>query len=123
YRNQKILIPGDIEGAMERKLIGQYKALTGLTLLVAPHHGSQTSSTESFVRFANPDYVVFSAGYQHHFGHPHPAVLERYRRFGSTIINTARSGGVSFRWGAEGDLAVEETRREDRRYWYGDNEI
>jgi competence protein ComEC len=38
--------------------------------------------------------VVFSAGRRNPFGHPAPAVVDRYRRAGALIFSTADEGAV-----------------------------
>lgn len=80
WRNQTILLPGDIEQPVEQQL---QIAAAPITVLVAPHHGSKTSSTSKFVARIRPAHVVFSCGYRHQFGHPHSAVVKRYHSVGS----------------------------------------
>lgn len=116
--DQRILLPGDIEGEVERQLLARGSLPGPLMLLVAPHHGSKTSSSQPFVEFLKPGHVVYSAGYRHHFGHPHPDVRTRYRNHGSTEWNTASSGALQFRWERADRLEVVEQRRARRRYWH-----
>ena len=63
-------------------------------MLKASHHGSATSSTEAFIRAARPAAVVFSAGRRNPFGHPHPAVVGRYRDAGVAMFRTDEDGAV-----------------------------
>jgi competence protein ComEC len=63
-------------------------------VLLAPHHGSKTSSSDSLVQTLLPDTVIYTAGYRHRYGHPHPRVTRRYRLAGSHQINTACAGAV-----------------------------
>ena len=74
WRDISILLPGDIEKQAEKLLLENYE-LPLVDLLVAPHHGSKTSSGRDFIKQLMPNHVVFSAGYQHHFGHPHADVI------------------------------------------------
>ena len=53
-----------------------------------------------------PAHVIFSAGYRHHFGHPHPEVVARYSRFGSKLWSSAKNGAVTFEWDDDGNLKV-----------------
>ncbi|MEA3104264.1 MAG: competence protein ComEC [Caballeronia mineralivorans] len=48
-------------------------------VLVVPHHGSKTSSTEPFLDAVKPRVAVFQVGYRNRFKHPNPTVFERYR--------------------------------------------
>ena len=66
-----LLLPADIEKGAEARLMANPAALRAEVLL-APHHGSKTSSTEAFVQAVNPDVVIFPAGYANHFRHPGP---------------------------------------------------
>lgn len=117
WQNLVILLPGDIEQEVERNLLTA-KSLAKLSLLVAPHHGSKTSSTADFVAQVKPDDVVFSTGYRHQFGHPHADVVKRYRAVGSRLWNTAEQGGLSFTWSGSGSLKVESARQDGRQYWW-----
>lgn len=120
----KVLLPGDIESLAERRLLVRYpKLLHNVDVLVAPHHGSATSSTAAFVSHLNPSHVVFSAGYHHYFGHPAPKVMSRYHRMGTAQWNTADDGAIQFRWQstevkAGHDMTVVAWRQVRPRYWY-----
>ena len=105
WRDISVLLPGDIEKQGERLLLENYN-LPPINILVAPHHGSKTSSSPNFVDQLMPAHVVFSAGYRHHFGHPHADVVARYSRFGSEIWSTAEDGAVTFEWDDSGALSI-----------------
>ena len=114
----KVLLPGDIDSAVEQRLLASHlDALTDLSVLLAPHHGSKTSSSERFVQQLRPEWVVFSAGYKHHFGHPAEEVVERYRQAGSRIRATADSGAIRFELSPRGVEKVTEHRSNRRFYW------
>ena len=93
YGDVSIVLPGDIGAEGERALLPR---LTPARLVVvkAPHHGSATSSTPAFVRATSPAAVIFSAGRANRFGHPAPAVVERYRAAGAALYLTARDGAI-----------------------------
>ena len=118
YKDQIILLPGDIESVAERRLQHQMKLAHPVTLLVAPHHGSKTSSSAGFVNALEPEHVVFSTGYKHHFGHPAKAVVQRYEHKGTKLWNTAEQGAIEFNWNEHGSLSVINERRESKRYWH-----
>lgn len=118
YRDQTIILPGDIESEVERRLEETIQLEQPIALLVAPHHGSRTSSTSGFVKKLKPQHVVFSAGYKHHFGHPAPAVMSRYQHQGSRLWNTADHGAIEFSWDERGYLRAIDTRINKKRYWY-----
>jgi competence protein ComEC len=117
WRDRSILLSGDIEKSAEVELLKRYK-LPDITVLVAPHHGSQTSSSQAFVDHLQPAHVVFSAGYRHHFGHPHSNVVNRYKVLGSELWNTAIDGGISFEWDDSGKLLIQTARGDGYQYWW-----
>ena len=117
WRDISILLPGDIEKQAEKLLLERYQ-LPPVDLLIAPHHGSKTSSSRDFIKQLMPAKVVFSAGYQHHFGHPHPDVVARYDRFGSKIWSTAKNGAVTFEWDDTGNLRVLTAKENRADFWW-----
>lgn len=111
------LLTGDIEGSVELALIEKDKAMLATTVLVAPHHGSQTSSSWPFVKASDPEYVIFSSGYKNQFTHPHEKIVGRYRSVGSRVLNTASSGAIEF-YVREGRLETpRQYRLSVRHYW------
>ncbi|MET0357408.1 MAG: DNA internalization-related competence protein ComEC/Rec2 [Cellvibrio sp.] len=116
YMEHKILLAGDIEKEVERILLSQ-QSLPAVDILLAPHHGSQTSSTAEFVARVNPRYVIYSAGFRNQHGHPHKDVQARYTNIGSVPLNTAYSGALDFVWN-EGVQEIKEYRHFARRYWF-----
>lgn len=91
-----VLFPGDIEKAGERALLEDGAPRLAAQVLVAPHHGSNSSSTPAFVKAVDPRYVVFSTGYRNRFHFPRPRVVARYRRLGARVFDTSHAGAVTF---------------------------
>ena len=116
-REVTVLLPGDIERSAELALLQEAKLNSSVDLVVAPHHGSRTSSTADFVEHLRPRHVVFSTGYRHHFNHPHPGVVARYRQQGATLWDTGEQGAIKFRWLHSGELQVDAARDRQRRWW------
>ncbi len=73
-----------------------------LTVLIAPHHGSNTSSTAGFVAALQPEHVVFPAGHNNRLGFPHDTVLMRYKIESGEPYVTGRDGALQFRLGPSG---------------------
>jgi len=113
-----VLIAGDIEKGAEQELLARAAPSLKADVLVAPHHGSKTSSTPNFVRYVDPGAVVFTAGYRNRFGHPKPEVLQRYRENGSSIYRSDMDGAVVFRFGTGAEASAETWRRSRPRYWH-----
>ncbi len=89
------LFPGDIKAPAEYNLVSTVGDQLKSTVLLAPHHGSKTSSTETFLEKVNPEVVVISSRYKSRFGFPHPSVLKRYQDKRCRVLETAHSGAVS----------------------------
>ncbi len=118
----RVLLTGDIEAAAEKQLVSNFgsEERFPVTILSAPHHGSDTSSTQAFVDKVRPEYVVFSAGASNRFGFPHSDVKLRYNLSGSDGFVTGYDGAVSFALGSEGLLYPPLTWwHSHRRFWHG----
>jgi len=90
YGDYSFLFPGDIMAKAEKELSDMAGDAIRSTLMVAPHHGSNTSSTADFLDAVKPQYIIVSAGDKG----PHPEVFERYRRLGATIFPTHVYGAI-----------------------------
>jgi competence protein ComEC len=104
-----VVLPGDIGKEGERAILPRLEQ-GRLVILKAPHHGSATSSSQELLDRFRPRAVIFSCGRNNRFGHPHPAVVERYRAMGSAIFSTAIDGAV---------FVETDGRRVDIRGWMG----
>lgn len=93
----RVLISGDIEKQVERYLLKQYEESRdelGADILLVPHQGSKTSSTEAFIDAVNPSLALIAAGYRNHYGHPHPVVVSRYQQRNIELASTIDNGSV-----------------------------
>src|SRR5262249_4624000 len=86
-------------------------------VLLVPHHGSRSSSSEAFLDAVAPRVAIVQAGYLNRFGHPVPEVAERYRQRGIALIETTRCG--AWRLDAPFDPPPPRCERDlSRRYWH-----
>ncbi len=92
------LLTGDIEKASEAWLVEHAKSDLKTNILLAPHHGSSTSSTIPFVKLTDPDYVIFSTGYLNRYKFPNKNVVNRYS---AKALNTATDGAIRFEFNPE----------------------
>lgn len=114
-----ILLPGDIEAPAELALARRSPKTLAADILVAPHHGSLTSSTAEFIATVRPRFVLFPVGYRNRYGFPRPAVVARYRGAGARILDSATHGAITFRLTARGPLGAPITYRQaERHYWH-----
>jgi competence protein ComEC len=111
-----VLLTGDIEAGTEAWLVQTYGNALKADVMVAPHHGSKTSSTIAFMETIQPKYVLIPAGYRNQFGHPHKQVLANYRQVHAKWLNSADSGAISVK--VENGLAeVQGMRETESNYW------
>ncbi len=126
----RVLLPGDISIKQENRLLsvsGMEKKLTS-DLLIAPHHGSKSSSSPRFLAAVAPKYVVFSAGYLNRWKMPSAEIQNRYSQFDIRPFNTAELGMVTFIFNmpdavstadaSKSGIEVISYRDNIRPYWY-----
>ena len=112
----RVLLSGDIEADQEKRLLFKMPDKLVADVLLAPHHGSLTSSTEAFVKQVSPQIVVFTLGRDNRWGFPKSEVVSRYQKIGSQIYRSDRHGAIMLTSDADG-LEVESFRQRNRRLW------
>lgn len=133
-----LLLTGDIEKAAEAALLLEIPLLaTPLTplgappqshtdagaslltsqVLLAPHHGSKTSSTGAFIDAVAPELVIFAAGLANRFGFPKAEVIERYQQRQIAHLITGYEGQISVVF-TPGQRKVKSYRRDLAPFWY-----
>ncbi len=115
--DHRVLLTGDLP-AREEAALARSGLLGPATVLTAPHHGSRHSSSAALIEATRPRWVVVQAGYRNRFGHPDPAVVERYRAAGATVLRTDQSGALQWRLAADGTVRVSRWRELGARYWH-----
>ena len=113
-----VLLTGDIESEAEYQLLTQQRTQLRADVLIAPHHGSDTSSTPGFVQAVAPRHVVISAGHRNRYRQPADIVLARYRAIDAKIWQTARHGSVRIEFDPIDGLTVTSYHDQSRRYWH-----
>jgi competence protein ComEC len=111
-----ILLPGDIEAIQESELVRGIPDKLRSTVLLAPHHGSGTSSTIEFLEAVQPALALFQVGYRNRYRHPKAEVFARYGEMGITRLRTDMTGAITLRF--EQQLTWSSYRQEHKRYWY-----
>lgn len=110
------LLTGDIEADAESWLVKTYSDNLKADVLIAPHHGSKTSSTDGFLQAVHPKTILIPAGYRSQFGHPHADVLARYRDINAQWLNSADSGAITVSV-QNGAWQIQALRQTDSHYW------
>lgn len=110
-----VLLTGDIEKKAEKNLVKTYNNQLQSDILIVPHHGSKTSSTEHFLQTIRPSIAINSSGFRNRFNHPHPHVKKRYDNHGIEFYDTQCSGQISLF--ISSTITIKQSRLEDSRYW------
>ncbi|MFT3814472.1 MAG: DNA internalization-related competence protein ComEC/Rec2 [Acidovorax sp.] len=108
------LLVGDIERPQEQALLARGAPLSA-TVLLAPHHGSKTSSSAAFLDAVAPRIALVQSGYRNRFGHPAPEVLGRYRERGVAVVSSPACGAAL--WKSADPQALRCERAANPRYW------
>ena len=98
YGEVSFLLTGDIEADAERHLAAVAGDKLRADVLKVGHHGSRTSTTQSFLELVNPRSAVISAGRENRYGHPHGDVMRRLESSigAEQVFLTARDGTVEY---------------------------
>lgn len=112
------LLAGDIEARQEIDLVERLGTRLRSDLLLAPHHGSNTSSSSGFLAAVNPRVAVFQVGYRNRFRHPTARVLARYQDAGIEVLRTDHHGALTIHAFQPGQAwRIERGRETPARYW------
>jgi competence protein ComEC len=110
------LLTGDVEAVSEAALVAREGVALKSDVLLIPHHGSLTSSTERFLDAAQPKLALINAGYRNRFGHPREAVLARYAQRNIAVHRTDWHGAITIE--SQDRFATIHRERDVRqRYW------
>jgi competence protein ComEC len=94
YGDASFLFPGDVMAPAESELVGFAGSRLASRVLIAPHHGSRSSSTRQFLKQVDPEVIVVSCGRNSRFNFPHPEILKRYKDLGVSLFRTDLNGAV-----------------------------
>ncbi len=109
------LLAGDIERVQEAALVDA-RANLGVDVLLVPHHGSKTSSSDRFLGMVRPKIALVQAGYRNRFGHPADEVVARYAARSIAVVDSATCGAAH--WASDEPARWRCERNEGRRYWH-----
>ncbi|BAN23575.1 DNA internalization-related competence protein ComEC/Rec2 [Caballeronia insecticola] len=109
------LFTADIEADVERVLIARDAEALRADVLIVPHHGSRTSSTEPFLDSVEPRAAIFQVGYRNRFRHPNATVYARYELRAIALSRSDEDGAARLDIGRE--IVLERFRQTHARYW------
>ena len=115
HARQSVWLSGDLDADRETRLALARPDLRA-NLLLAPHHGSLTSSSPVLLNTLAPAWALVQAGYRNRFNHPAPAVLARYRERDMRWVATPDCGAATWRSDVPDTVVCQ--REAARRYWH-----
>ncbi len=107
YGEFRMLLTGDVTGEPEKELLLELEGKDPLTVLKVAHHGSKYSTPQELLEMTDPVMAIISAGEDNRYGHPHEELMERLKRQGCHIYQTAEGGAIIMRV-RNGKIRVEE---------------
>lgn len=115
----RVLLTADIEKAAENELLARDVDALKADVMLIPHHGSKTSSTDAWLDAVQPKLALLSVGYRNRFHHPHPQVRARYAARHIQVHRTDYEGALTLKLPVEaaGHANVIGHRYERHRYW------
>lgn len=113
-----LLLTADITRLVEYRLLKSTEKSLKSNILLAPHHGSRTSSAKPFLQTVSPEIAIFSVGYLNRYRHPHPKVLARYRQLGIETLQTSQTGAIRLYLPNDEQRTIEFARTVNQRFWH-----
>jgi competence protein ComEC len=95
YGESSILLTGDAEEKTEYQLVNSGDNLKSQVMQVG-HHGSKSSTSDSFLKSVSPETAVIQVGAQNRYGHPAQEVLSRLKNIRAEVFRTDTDGDISF---------------------------
>lgn len=111
-----LLFTGDIEKPAEDWLVANSANQLDSDILIAPHHGSKTSSSISLLKQVSPKMILIPVGYRNRFFFPHQEIIERYKNLNIPWISTANKGAVVVQM-KHNSILVHSIRDSQSKYW------
>jgi competence protein ComEC len=122
-----VLLTGDIEKEAEITLLesalqanrdGHVANILKSDILIAPHHGSKTSSTPEFIAAVGAKTTIFTVGYLNRFKHPKPLVIQRYEESKAVLYRSDYHGALEIEFRRNNPIKIEAWRQSQPRYWH-----
>jgi competence protein ComEC len=114
-------LTGDIEKLGEHEHAQRIRAINyqgpDQVILMAPHHGSKTSSSKDWLETLKPTIAFAQYGYLNRYGHPHKNIRDRYHELEIPFLGTSTTGGQIWNVSNQ-ELHVELLRQTRKRLWH-----
>lgn len=95
YENTSYIFTGDAEKLSEEEIISKFSDELKCDVLKIAHHGSSSSTSDTFLKLCRPKYAIISLGMDNSYGHPHKVVLDRLKKYGADVYRTDKLGTIT----------------------------
>lgn len=99
YGSSSFMLTGDAPINVEQNLIKKYGNNLESDVLKVGHHGSKTSSSETFLKAVAPQFATISVGLKNMYGHPHKEVIDLLNKLGVKALRTSEEGTIECKSG------------------------
>ncbi len=113
-----MLLTADIEKPQEAELLERDPRKLRTDVLLVPHHGSRTSSSDAFLNATAPSIAIVQSGYLNRFNHPRPDVMARYAQRAIPVLRNDVDGAITVTLASNG-VSIARYRQDHPRYWHG----
>jgi len=118
FGGYNLLALGDISADQEREVVRYWREEVSSEVVLLPHHGSDSSSSYTLLKWVDPTWALISSGRANRFGHPHASVVDRLTQIkGAVGLNTATTGAIQVRFGENHEPRVTTQRNNGAPYW------
>jgi competence protein ComEC len=123
-QNSSFWLTGDVEKQGEAEIVERLNQTRLRELgdkqliLMAPHHGSKTSSSLDLLSNLEPDQAFAQNGYRNRYGHPHPTVSARYRDLRIPFYQTPITGAQIWTFKNKSNFSTQFWRHDINRLWH-----
>ena len=96
HLKQDFVVMGDAPSFVEKEIIKNYDGIP-CDILRVGHHGSNTSTSEGWIKYLNPKEAVISVGKNNKFGHPNKEVIDVLNKYHIKIRRTDIEGTIAYK--------------------------
>ena len=113
-----VLLTGDIDKKTEQQLVKKAGEQLNADILIAAHHGSNSSSSMAFIKAVSPKYVVVSQGFLNRYHFPSSKVVQRFQMNNLDLLETSHCGAITFKVQGKKSTEVSCYRYNKPKFWY-----
>ncbi|MDZ4992666.1 MBL fold metallo-hydrolase [Clostridium perfringens] len=94
FGDTSYLFTGDAEKLAEEEALAKYKNSLDSDVIKFGHHGSSSSSSNTFIEAVSPKYGIISCAKDNKYGHPHRETLDIIKKYNIKTFRTDTDGEI-----------------------------